>query len=74
MPQPRAKRKPLPPAPRKSPPSDSAPEEDGGFEQSHGYGPGHGGPTGPGDVPGDEAPGGPAKQVPTPEDDEISRA
>jgi hypothetical protein len=32
-------------------------ERDQGYGPSHGYGPGHGGPTGPGDVPGDEAPG-----------------
>ena len=45
-------------------------EKDTGFNASHGYGVGHGGPSGPGDVPGDKTPQGPAKVVPTPEDDE----
>jgi len=46
------------------------PHDDHGFDQSHGYGEGHGGPSGPGDVPADQTPAGPAKKVPDPSEDE----
>jgi hypothetical protein len=36
---------------------------DHGFDEAHGYGPGHGGPSGPGDVPAEPAPG-PAPDAP----------
>ena len=51
-------------------PAATPPQEDHGFDESHGYGPGHGGPSGPGDVPAQEAPPAASPKVPTAEEDE----